>query len=109
MDGRQKYPTNTQHRNKPIPTLQFIQTPPTPNPNPNRKTPDFTFIQLMLVRLKEQGTDLMISINVPHYKGEYEEAKEGDGGVTKLMEESEGWRERILGSFVVREWGLFDG
>lgn len=96
-------------RDKPVYTLQFIQTPPSPNPHPNRKVPEFTYIQLLLVRLKEQGTDLMISINVPHYAGEYEKAGEGDDGVTPLMRQSEAVKEKILESFEIKEWGLFEG
>ncbi len=61
----------------------------------------------MLLRLKEQGTDLMISVNIPHYPGEYEKPKENDENVTHLMKDSEKIKERILESFEVKDWGLF--
>jgi hypothetical protein len=48
------------------------------------------YIHLLLLRLKEQSTDIMITINIPHYKDEYE-------------------REKMLETFKVVEWGLFDG
>jgi hypothetical protein len=94
--------------NNPVLSLTFEQTPPTPNPHPNRKTPEFTYIHLLLLRLKEQSTDIMISINIPHYPGEYEKPAQEDGE-TVLMRESVAIRERVLGSFEVKEWGLFEG
>ncbi|KAI8939538.1 hypothetical protein NX059_003307 [Plenodomus lindquistii] len=93
----------------PIQTLTFLQTPPSPNPNPRRKVPEFTYIHLLLLRLKEQGTDIMITINIPHYAGEYEKAGDDDGGKTRLMRDSVVVRERVLESFEIKEWGLFEG
>lgn len=69
--------------------------------------PEFVYIHLMLLRLKEQGTDLMVSVNIPHYPGEYEKAKEGEQ--TQLMKDSEQIKQRILESFEIKEWGLFEG
>lgn len=63
----------------------------------------------MLLRLKEQSTDLMISVNIPHYPGEYEKPKEGEGQVTQLMKDSEEVKRRILETFEIKEWYLFDG
>jgi hypothetical protein len=60
------------------------------------------------LRLKEQDTDVMVSINVPHYPGEYEKAEQ-QGGETKLMRDSMVLREKVLESFDVKEWGLFEG
>ncbi|CAN9091601.1 unnamed protein product [Alternaria sp. RS040] len=94
--------------NNSVLTLTFIQTPPTPNPHPNRKTPEFTYIHLILLRLKEQGTDIMISINIPHYPGEFTPAEQ-QGDETPLMKDSKAVRERVLESFQVEEWGLFEG
>ncbi|KAJ4309083.1 hypothetical protein N0V94_009088 [Neodidymelliopsis sp. IMI 364377] len=93
---------------KTIYTIRSIQTPP-PNTNPNRKVPEFVYIHLLLLRLKEQGTDLMVQINIPHYPGEYEKPKEGEGEVTQLMKDSEKIKDRILESFEIKEWGLFEG
>lgn len=63
---------------------------------------------MLLLRLKEQGTDIMITINIPHYAGEYEKAEE-EGKPTRLMLDSGAVRERVLESFEIKEWGLFDG
>ena len=71
--------------------------------------PEFVYIHLMLLRLKEQGTDLMISVNIPHYTGEYEKHEDGGEGVTQLMKDSEKVKERILETFDIKEWGLFEG
>lgn len=62
---------------------------------------------MLLLRLKEQGTDLMVTINIPHYAGEYEKSQEGEE--TRLMEESLGVREKVLETLKVVEWGLLDG
>ncbi|KAF1946609.1 Mog1p/PsbP-like protein [Clathrospora elynae] len=93
---------------KPVLALTFIQTPQTPNPNPRRKTPEFTYIHLLLLRLKEQGTDILVTINIPHYPGEYEKASE-EGGQTQLMKDSADVREKVLKSFEIKEWGIFEG
>ena len=86
-------------------TLSFIQTPPPPD-RP-RKTPDFVAIHLLLLRLKEQGTDIMITVNVPHYPGEYEKA--GTGEKTALMKESDEVAKKVLETFAIKDWGLFQG
>jgi hypothetical protein len=65
------------------------------------------YIHLLLLRLKEQSTDIMITINIPHYKDEYEKAEEGQE--TRLMKDSKLVREKMLETFKVVEWGLFDG
>ncbi|KAF2679058.1 Mog1p/PsbP-like protein [Lentithecium fluviatile CBS 122367] len=91
---------------KPVFTLSFIQTPPAPE-HPGRKQPEFVAIHLLLLRLKEKGTDILITINAPHYKGEYEKPVEGET-VTGLMRDGEEIRERILATFEVQNWGLFD-
>ncbi|EDU45890.1 Mog1 domain containing protein [Pyrenophora tritici-repentis] len=92
----------------PLLTLSFVQTPPSINPHPNRKTPEYTFIHLLLLRLKEQETDILITINVPHYPGEYEKPAMGQQE-TELMRSSKLVREKVLETFEVKEWGLFEG
>ena len=91
---------------KPVHVLSFIQTPG-PNENPRRKVPEFVYIHLLLLRLKEKGTDLMVTVNVPHYKGEYEAVKEGEK--TALMKDGDEAAEKVLETFDIKEWGLFDG
>jgi len=100
--------TDEVHRNNPAYALTFIQTPPTPNPNPRRKAPEFTYIHLLLLRLEEQGTDVLISINIPHYPGEYEKAS-SEGEQTPLMKDCAVVKDKVLETFEVKDWGLFEG
>ncbi|KAF2000402.1 Mog1p/PsbP-like protein [Amniculicola lignicola CBS 123094] len=93
--------------NKPTYTLNYIQTPPPLSPSKaHRKQSDYTSIHFVMLRLKEQGTDIVITVNVPHYPGEYEKAKEGEGA-TKLMKDGEVIKEKILETFDIKDWGLF--
>lgn len=50
----------------------------------------------------------MITINAPHYRGEYEKA-EVEGQPTALMREATQVKDKILESFVIKDWGLFRG
>ncbi|KAK7192931.1 hypothetical protein DPSP01_005141 [Paraphaeosphaeria sporulosa] len=91
--------------NKPVYTLSFIQTPPPPD-RP-RKTPDFVAIHLLLLRVKEHGTDIMVTVNVPHYPGEYEKAAPGEK--TSLMKDGDEIAKRVLESFDIKDWSLLQG
>jgi hypothetical protein len=51
---------------------------------------------------------IMISINIPHYGGEYEKPAQ-EGGETRLMRESGAVREGVLESFEIKDWELFEG
>lgn len=57
----------------------------------------------------EQGTDLVVAINVPHVQGEYDQASVDLDAVRLggLMERAAEWREKVLASLEIREWGLF--
>jgi len=50
----------------------------------------------------------MVSVNIPHYAGEYTPAEQ-QGGETQLMKDSKAVKEQVLESFQVKEWGLFEG
>jgi hypothetical protein len=89
-------------------SLTFIQTPAPPPPNSTRKLPEYVYIHLLLLRLKEHGTDVLVNVNIPHYSDEYEKADK-EGEETRLMRDSKVVRERVLETFKVVEWGLFDG
>lgn len=73
------------------------------------KAPDFTGILLTLLRLPEQETDLVISINVPHAPGEYDrdEVDPAAGKNGKLLDAAMRHRDRILQTFEIKDWGLF--
>ncbi|KAK4231939.1 hypothetical protein QBC38DRAFT_464944 [Podospora fimiseda] len=77
---------------------------------PRRAAPDFTALILTLVRLEKESTDILITINVPHIKGEYEEedvdlalGKQGE-----LIGDAVEYAARIWESFDVKDWGLFN-
>ncbi|RFU24208.1 hypothetical protein B7463_g12129, partial [Scytalidium lignicola] len=89
-------------------TLIATQTPP-PNPESRNSSPDFTAIVLNLIRLENESTDIVISINVPHIKGEYTE-EEVDlqlGKQGKLIEGAVEYAARIWETFKIKDWGLF--
>ncbi|OTA65934.1 Mog1p/PsbP-like protein [Hypoxylon sp. EC38] len=76
---------------------------------PAAKT-DFTAIILTLVRLEREKTDLLITINVPHIKGEYDE-DEVDlqlGKQGKLIGDAVDYAAKIWETFKVKDWGLFN-
>ncbi|PHH68315.1 hypothetical protein CDD83_6157 [Cordyceps sp. RAO-2017] len=54
-------------------TLIATQTPKVGRPREQASAPDFTAIIMTLVRLERCKTDVLITINVPHIKGEYDE------------------------------------
>ncbi|KAI6779456.1 ran guanine nucleotide release factor-like protein [Emericellopsis cladophorae] len=71
--------------------------------------PDFTAIVMTLLRLEEKETDILMTINVPHIKGEYDEddvdmelGKQG-----KLIGDAVEMSARIWESFKIKDWGLF--
>lgn len=94
-----------------IPAYTLIATiTPKPNHDKERSTaPDFTALILTLVRLERELTDILITINVPHIKGEYNEedidlelGKQG-----KLIGDAVDYAAKIWETFRVKDWGLF--
>lgn len=72
--------------------------------------PDFTAIILTLLRLEKERTDVLITINVPHIRGEYDE-DEVDlalGKQGELIGDAVEHAARIWETFQVKDWGLFD-
>jgi len=95
-----------------LPAYTLIATQ-TPRPDPSKATssaPDFTAIILTLLRLEKESTDLLITINVPHIKGEYDE-EEVDlqlGKQGRLIGDAVEYASKIWESFRVRDWNLFN-
>ncbi|KAM0474637.1 hypothetical protein ACHAPX_007581 [Trichoderma viride] len=91
-------------------TLIATQTPKLPN-NGLNSAPDFTAITMTLLRLEEQKTDILITINVPHIRGEYD-AEDVDlelGKQGKLIGDAVEVAARIWETFVIKDWDLFHG
>lgn len=64
---------------------------------------------MTLLRLEKHKTDILITINVPHIKGEYNE-EDVDlelGKQGKLIGDAVEYSARIWKSFTVKDWGLF--
>lgn len=64
---------------------------------------------MTLLRLEKQKTDLLITVNVPHIKGEYDEdavdlelGKQG-----KLIGDAVEYSARIWETLKIKDWGLF--
>ncbi|KAL9055386.1 MAG: hypothetical protein Q9162_003583 [Coniocarpon cinnabarinum] len=92
--------------------LTATQTPHAQPPAAARsgKPPvNFTGILMTLLRLKEQQTDLVISINVPHAQGDYSpgDIKFAEKRVGPLMSRAREYQAKLLESFKIEDWGLF--
>jgi hypothetical protein len=101
--------TNHVHHSEDIPAYTLIATQ-TPPPQPDSKNPDFTAIVLTLIRLENESTDILITINVPHIKGEYteEEVDMQMGKQGKLIENAVEYAARIWETFKIKDWLLFN-
>jgi hypothetical protein len=62
-----------------------------------------------LIRLESESTDILITINVPHIKGEYteEEVNLEMGKQGKLIGDAVEIAARIWETFKIKDWGLF--
>lgn len=95
-----------------IPSYTLIATQ-TPRPDPSKgqtSAPDFTAIILTLLRLEREKTDVLITINVPHIKGEYD-AEDVDlqlGKQGQLIGDAVEYASRIWSSFKIKDWNLFN-
>ncbi|TKA74943.1 hypothetical protein B0A55_04946 [Friedmanniomyces simplex] len=84
-------------------------SPPGAKQRGRANEPAFIGILLLLVRLVEQKTDILVAVNVPHITGNYEP---GDVDLEKgrwggLLEMGLQIREKVMASLEVRDWGLF--
>jgi hypothetical protein len=98
----------TTHSGAPAYTLFATQHAPENVPR-RQEAAEFTGIFLILVRLEEQKTDIVISVNVPHVPGEYKK-EEVDLPSQKMgphLEAATTIRQRILETFEVKDWTLF--
>ncbi|KAI1294113.1 Mog1p/PsbP-like protein [Xylaria venustula] len=92
-----------------IATLSPNVPPSTEADSARAAAPDFTAIVLTLVRLEHERTDILITVNVPHIRGEYDE-EEVDlqlGKQGQLIGDAVDYASRIWESFRVKDWGLF--
>ncbi|KAI0599650.1 hypothetical protein F4775DRAFT_591100 [Biscogniauxia sp. FL1348] len=103
-------PTLFSRLDEDIPAYTLIATQ-TPEPGTaGTHAPDFTAIILTLVRLEREKTDILITINVPHIKGEYDE-EDVDlelGKQGRLIGDAVDYAARIWETFRVKDWKLFN-
>ena len=78
-------------------------------PATGSKVPDFTAVIMIIVRLAQQNTDILITINVPHVKGEYDprEINLEDGRTGAMINDAQKIRDQIIATFQIKDWGLF--
>ena len=89
-----------QHVSRPCYTLTVKMTP---NPKSQKRKrpedPEFVVVLLTLVRMEMEETDVMVAVNVPLRKGEFEVGKEKE---SRLVAEGREVVERIWSSFELR-------
>lgn len=92
-------------------TLIATQTPLLdPKAPAATSAPDFTAVVLNLIRLENESTDVLITINVPHIKGEYSE-EDVDlelGKQGRLITDAVEHASRIWETFKIKDWHLFE-
>ncbi|KAG5950905.1 hypothetical protein E4U57_007304 [Claviceps arundinis] len=90
-------------------TLIATQTPKASQLPGSAPTPDFSAIIMTLLRLEKCKTDILVTINVPHIQGEYNE-EDVDlelGKQGKLIGDAVEYSARIWETFKVKDWDLF--
>lgn len=93
-----------------VPAYSLVATQhPAAAPENRRPQSDFTGILLVLVRLIEQKTDIVITVNVPHVPGEYlkEDVDFAAARQGPLMDAAASIKQHILQTFEIKDYGLF--
>ena len=87
----------------------FATTPPGSKQRGRPNEPDFVGILLTLVRLEQQNTDIVITVNAPHVAYQYDRAQVdlAGGRNDPLLEAALQYRETIMETFEVKDWDLF--
>ena len=69
----------------------------------NALTPTHTKIYFTVIRLVEQTTDIVITLNVPHFV----DGLEGEATQQEVEQANENTYRQILTSFAIKDWDLF--
>ncbi|KAF2237459.1 Mog1p/PsbP-like protein [Viridothelium virens] len=90
------------------PVLSLFATEPVPSLQ-NSRHQKYTSILLVLLRLEEKQTDIVITVNVPHEPGSWESGTidPENGRLGSLLEAASAYQEKILASFEIKDWNLF--
>ncbi|KAI9787732.1 MAG: multicopy suppressor of ts gsp1 [Geoglossum umbratile] len=72
-------------------------------------TPVFTGLLVTLIRLEAKKTDIVITANVPHIRGNYDEGNLDleQGQLGALLDAALAHQDRIYRTFEVKDWNLF--
>ena len=64
---------------------------------------------LILLRLEEKQTDIVITVNVPHEPGSWESGAidPEKGKLDPLLDAATAYHSEILASFEIKDWDLF--
>ncbi|KAF2864192.1 Mog1p/PsbP-like protein [Piedraia hortae CBS 480.64] len=92
-------------------SMLIASTPPSERHHGRPNAPDVVGMVMIRATLAEQNSDVVITINVPHVPGYYnrEEVDIQNGRYGTLMEQAIECRDRILATFEVVDWNLFNG
>lgn len=87
----------------------FATSPPGEKQKGRPNEPDVVGILLTMVRLENQKTDILLTINVPHIAGQYDPAAidPAQGKHGPLLEAAVEHRTKLIETFEVKDWDLF--
>ena len=77
--------------------------------NTRHDVPEFTAILMTLIRLAEQKTDILISINIPHFTqgNELEHINIDNEKLGSLISTGLKYQDQLLKSFNIINWDIF--
>lgn len=97
----------------PILALTATTKPPAPTVAAKALTPTHTDICFTLIRLVEQSTDIVITLNVPYLArdtdGQTSNGTEAGTTQREMEQEVRDMYHQIVTSFAIKDWGLFGG
>ncbi|PHH56234.1 Ran guanine nucleotide release factor [Ceratocystis fimbriata CBS 114723] len=104
-----KKATSFNHLNSKYPCYSLIATDTPPQNDYSNRGPVFTGLIMILLRLENKDTDILITINVPHVKGEYDEfeidLQAGKQG-SKIKQAIQ-FADQIRETFDIKDYALF--
>ena len=97
----------------PILALIAVAKPPALTVAAKAPAPAHTDIHITLIRLVEQSTDIVITLNTPYIVGEADGRTSNPtaAGITQqeIEQEARNMHHQIVTSFTIKDWGLFSG
>ncbi|KAH0565650.1 hypothetical protein GP486_000960 [Trichoglossum hirsutum] len=99
-------PAYTVFKTKHFPQVASEESGPPPG---LKATPVFTAVIVTIVRLETQKTDIVVTINVPHIRGSYDERSVDleRGQLGALLNTALAHQDRVFRTLEVKDWSLF--